>query len=168
MSAKKSYVKWVIGAGVIGVAIAALSSLNFGENVVFFYTPKEITANAAELSAKTIKVGAMVKPGSVDWNAEDLSLNFTLTDLKGTEIAVQHKGTPPDMFKENQGVVVEGKVNPEGDMIASKRLMVKHSEEYKKPGDHSTMNEMLLEKSIFKNEQEVNEANEVDNAPSSY
>jgi len=147
MNKKNSLLKWVLGIGVIGVALASISSLNFGDNVVFFYTPKEAIAKANELDDKTIKVGAMV-----NWNASDLDLAFTLTDLKGSEIQVKHKGTPPDMFKENQGVVVEGKIAADGQSITSKKLMVKHSEEYKKPDDHSSMNQMLLEESIFKDE----------------
>lgn len=149
---QRNFIKWVLGFGVVVVAIASISLLNFGESVVFFYTPKEAVAQAAELSAKTIKVGAMVKPGTVDWKPESLDLEFTLTDMKGTEMQVSHKGAPPDMFKENQGVVVEGRIASAGDRIVSKRLMVKHSEEYKKPEDHGSMNKMLLEESIFKNE----------------
>ena len=72
--------------------------------------------------------------------------------MKGSEIKISHNGTPPDMFKENQGVVVEGRLSPDGKSMVAKRLMVKHSEEYKKPEDHSTMNKALLEESIFKNE----------------
>ena len=92
----------------------------------------------------------MVKPESVKWVAEQLSLNFVVTDLEGHEIEIKHKGTPPDMFKEGQGVVVEGRIDHAGKEIISKILMVKHSEEYKKPDDHSTMNKALLEKSLFK------------------
>lgn len=150
---RQGYLKWIIGVLIIGVAIIAISALNFGENIVYFYTPKEAVADAMTLSAKTIKVGGMVKAGTVDWQAKDIKLGFTLSDLKGVDIRVDHNGTPPDMFKENQGVVVEGRLSPDGSRIVAQRLMVKHSEEYKKPDDHSTMNQALLEESIFKNEQ---------------
>ena len=149
---KQSYLKWIIGLAVIIVAGAAISMLNFGDNIVYFYTPKEALEKSPELSVKTIKVGGMVKSGSVDWKPEDISLAFTLTDMKGSEINITHSGTPPDMFKENQGVVVEGKISQDGSAMIAQRLMVKHSEEYKKPDDHSTMNKALLEESIFKNE----------------
>jgi cytochrome c-type biogenesis protein CcmE len=92
----------------------------------------------------------MVVPGSVDWKAENLSLHFTLSDLKGAEIRIAHTGTPPDMFKENQGVVVEGSIAKDGKTMTSKHLLVKHSEEYKSSGDHSTMEKTLLEQSMFK------------------
>jgi len=149
---QKNLFRWIIGTGVILVAIAAISTLNFGENIVYFYTPQEATAQASQLSNRTIKIGALVKPGSINWEPEKLALAFVLTDMKGTEIQVSHQGTPPDMFKENQGVVVEGRIDPQGQGITSQRLMVKHSEEYIKPDDHSSMNRMLLEESIFKNE----------------
>ncbi len=153
MAANKSgNLKWLVGGGIIAVAVAAISTLNFGTSVVYFYTPAEAVTKATELSAKTIKVGALVKPGSVQWEPEALNLNFMLTDLKGNEIAVSHHGTPPDMFKENQGVVVEGRIDGGGKNFVATNLMVKHSEEYKKPDDHASMDKMLLEKSIFKGE----------------
>jgi cytochrome c-type biogenesis protein CcmE len=55
------------------------------------------------------------------------------------------------MFKENSGVVVEGRIDAAGKKMVSQRLMVKHSEEYKKPDAHHSVDKELLEKSIFKN-----------------
>lgn len=151
---QKALFRWIIGGGVILVAVMTIFTLNFGENIVYFYTPQEAHAQAAELSERTIKVGALVKPGSVDWQPEKLSLAFTLYDPQGgVEIQVDHQGTPPDMFQENQGVVVEGRIAPDGQSIVSRRLMVKHSEEYIKPEDHpASVNKMLLQESMFKNE----------------
>ena len=150
MSAKKGSAKWIVGGTVIAVAVVAISLVQLGDNVVYFYTPGEAHAKAAELEGKNIKLGGMVMPGTVKWVPESLSLDFTVSDLKGVEIAVSHKGTPPDMFKEGQGVVVEGLLAADGKSIQSKKLMVKHSEEYKKPGDHHSINKELLEKSMFK------------------
>ena len=135
---------------IIAAAVVSLSFLNLGENLVYFYTPEEAYAKGSELDGQNIKVGGMVMPGSVVWQPEQLALSFTMTDMKGHEIKVQHQGTPPDMFKEGQGVVVEGRLGDQGKMMVSRNLMVKHSEEYKKPGDHSTMDKALLEKSLFK------------------
>ena len=148
--ARKGNKKWLIGGLIIAAAIITISFASLQENLVYFYTPSEAVAKAAELSSQTIKVGGMVKPDSVMWVAEQLSLNFVVTDLAGHEIDVKHKGTPPDMFKAGQGVVVEGRIDHAGKEMISKNLMVKHSEEYKKPDDHSTMNKALLEKSLFK------------------
>lgn len=143
-------VKWVIGGGVLLVAGLAISNLKFGDNVVYFYTPDEAMAKAAEIDAKTIKVGGMVKAGSVVWKAEDLALDFVVTDMKGHEIKVAHKGNPPDMFKEMSGVVVEGHISKDGNSMVSQKLMVKHSEEYKKPDAEHSVDKKLLEESMFK------------------
>jgi cytochrome c-type biogenesis protein CcmE len=150
--------KWTLGAAVIGAAIVAMVSVQLGNNAVYFYTPDEAAAKATELTGKTIRVGGMVVPGSVAWNATELDLKFQMSDLKGHDISVQHRGAPPDMFKEGQGVVVEGTIMPLTAGVAtgplqmnSRKLMVKHSEEYKKPGDHGpSMDKAMLEKSIFK------------------
>ena len=151
---KKSNLKWFVGGGVILLAVLIISSLNFGDNVVYFYTPAEVVEKAPEIQFNTIKVGGMVKAGSINWDPENLKLSFILSNLKGIDIEVNHSGTPPDMFKENQGVVVEGKLdNAEASSITSKKLMVKHSEEYKIPEAHQKSQEKeLLEKSIFKDE----------------
>jgi cytochrome c-type biogenesis protein CcmE len=152
----KSKTRWIVGAAVIAVAIVGISFLNLGDNLIYFYTPSEALAKASDLKEQTIKVGGMVLPGSVKWQPENLSLDFVMTDLKGHNIGVHHNGTPPDMFKEGQGVVVEGRFATDGQSLMSRNLMVKHSEEYKKPGtDHSSMDKELLEKSLFKGQQSV-------------
>ncbi|MCX6126240.1 MAG: cytochrome c maturation protein CcmE [Proteobacteria bacterium] len=148
---KSSSTRWMIGIGVITSAIIVLALTQISSNVVYFFTPDEALAKASTLQDQTIKVGGMVISGSVDWKPQDLDLAFTISDLKGHEIRVAHKGTPPDMFKEGQGVVVEGSISPDGMSMKSRKLMVKHSEEYKKPGDHSpSIDKELLQKSMFK------------------
>ena len=150
---KSKSAKWMIGIGIITAAVVAISLTQLSSNVVYFYTPDEAQAKSLEIGHQTIKVGGMVIPGSVDWKAEQLDLAFTISDLKGHEIRVKHKGTPPDMFKEGQGVVVEGTLASGGRDMTSRKLMVKHSEEYKKPGDHAgNINKELLEKSLFGNQ----------------
>lgn len=152
--AKKSKSRWIIGGAVIAAAVAGLAVLKLPDNLVYFYTPEEAFAKAGDLEGADIKVGGMVKPGTVKWVAEQLSLSFVMTDLKGHDIEVHHNGTPPDMFKEGQGVVVEGRISDGGRMMVSKNLLVKHSEEYKKAGDHASMDKEMLERSLFKGQQE--------------
>jgi cytochrome c-type biogenesis protein CcmE len=152
--AKKRNVRWVVGGLIIAGAIIGISFLSLGDNLVYFYTPAEAYAKAGDLAGQTVKVGGMVLPGSVKWQAEQLSLDFVMSDLKGHEIKVHHNGTPPDMFKEGQGVVVEGQLEDGGKSLASRNLLVKHSEEYKKAGgDHTSMDKTLLERSLFKGQQ---------------
>lgn len=144
--------KWMVGLSVVFLVVIGLTVLELNSNSVYFFTPKEAKEKASQIQGQTVKVGGMVKPGSVKWVPESLSLDFTLSNLSDTEIHVSHTGTPPDMFKEGQGVIVEGKIDAEGSNIKSKNLMVKHSEEYQKPDAHKSMEPELLKKSIFKNE----------------
>ena len=143
-------IKWLVGAAVIAVAALAIANLKFSDNVVYFYTPDEAIAKTAEIQGKTIKLGGMVQAGSVHWVPEDLQLDFIVTDMKGNDIKVYHKGNPPDMFKEMSGVVVEGRLAEDGRSIQSQKLMVKHSEEYKTPDATHSIDKELLEQSIFK------------------
>lgn len=154
MARKKSTAKWIVGGVVIAGTVIALSFLSLGENAVYFYQPEEATKMSERLSKREIKVGGMVKEGSVEWVAEAVNLTFTLTNMAGIEISVQHRGSPPDLFKEGQGVVVEGKISQDGSSFQAKRLMVKHSEEYKAPGEGESMDEQLLKDSLFKKKKE--------------
>jgi cytochrome c-type biogenesis protein CcmE len=82
-----------------------------------------------------VRLGGQVKPGSVKWNDTTLALHFTITD--GTsDIAVDSKGAPPQMFRDGMGVVVEGRYRADG-VFSCTSLMVKHSNEYRppKPGE---------------------------------
>ncbi|MGE5750468.1 MAG: cytochrome c maturation protein CcmE, partial [Gemmatimonas sp.] len=84
-----------------------------------------------------VRLGGQVKPGSMQWDAKTLDLRFTVTDgVK--DIAVRSTGSPPQMFREGMGVVVEGRVVP-GGMFQATNLMVKHSNEYRapKPGEEA-------------------------------
>ena len=152
MSTRRRQKKFILVGIILVSAIGALSFLSLSSNAVYFYTPDEALAQAPGLQKSVIRVGGMVKGGSVDWDRGTLKLNFTLSDLKQSEIAVHHTGTPPDMFKENSGVVVEGHITGDGKEFRASKLMVKHSEEYRKPDGTHSMDRALLEKSIFKEE----------------
>jgi cytochrome c-type biogenesis protein CcmE len=150
LAKKTKKTSWIVGGSVIAAAVVGMSFLNLSENLVYFYTPSEAFAKAPALAAKNIKVGGMVMDGTVNFDAEKLGLTFTMTDFKGHDIAVSHRGVPPDMFKEGQGVVVEGRLSEDGKQMTSRNLMVKHSEEYKTPDAQHSVDRELLEKSLFK------------------
>ena len=129
--------KYLIGAAIIVLAVGGLIYSSVKESVVYFYTPTEVTAKAASLSGKALRVGGMVANGSIRWDPKTLLLTFALTDGQGT-VNVRHKGTAPDLFKEGAGAVVEGTWNPEG-YFRSSTIMAKHSEEYKPPVHPETL-----------------------------
>ena len=143
--------KWIVGSAVIASVVVALSLLKLGDSIVYFYTPKEAFAAALDVRGKNIKIGGMVKAGSVQKDMANMQLSFVLTDFKGHDIVVQHRGTPPDLFKEEQGVVAEGYFDGQKKTMRSHTLMVKHSEEYRVPHDAELHNKELLIKSLLDN-----------------
>src|SRR5690606_7870599 len=105
---------WILFLSVLS-AVIVVSLLSLGDNLVYFHTPAEVYEKQKELNSQTFRVGALVKPESVHWDPQTLKLSFVITDLNGHEISVMYAGSPPDMFKENQGVVVEGSLSPTSD-----------------------------------------------------
>ena len=125
--------KFVVGGAVIACALAYMIYAGVTQSAVYFVTPTELAA--APVPGKTYRLGGMVLPGSVKWEPRTLDLAFTLSDGKAT-VAVRHNGTPPDLFGENRGAVVEGRWTPEGYFKAT-QILAKHSEEYQAPHDTS-------------------------------
>lgn len=152
MTRKESKKKWMIGVLVIGATILGLSFLTLSVNTVYFYTPAEAKEQSRDLYTKTVQVGGMVQAGSVDWSPKELMLKFMLTDYQGNDIRIAYNGTAPDMFKEGQGVIVEGRLDESGASMTGQRLFVKHSEEYQAPDEMHSMDKELLKKSIFKDQ----------------
>jgi cytochrome c-type biogenesis protein CcmE len=107
-----------------------------GENIVFFLTPKELLAKGTKGVDVPVRLGGQVVPGSVQWDAQAMDLRFSVTDGERT-VPVHSKGSPPQMFRNGIGVVVEGRFARSG-VFESTNLMVKHSNEYRAPkaGEH--------------------------------
>jgi|TARA_B100002003_G_scaffold137636_1_gene127276 cytochrome c-type biogenesis protein CcmE len=111
----------------IAVVYGVLKSLE--ENVVYFLSPTEIN-NKENISLNNkIRVGGLVKEGSI--TNDQMSVNFIVTDLNN-EIIVSYSGTLPNLFSEGKGVVVEGKLKDKKYFIANK-ILAKHDENYMPP-----------------------------------
>jgi cytochrome c-type biogenesis protein CcmE len=130
---------------VIGGAFGYLLYGGIDKNVVFFLTPKELLAKGTKAEDVPVRLGGMVSPGSVKWDAERLDLKFEVTDGVKT-VTVQSKGAPPQMFRDGMGVVCEGRFK--NGVFMSTNLMIKHSEEYKPPKNGEMPQEMY--KSLMK------------------
>ena len=124
----KSRNKFFLGGTLILIVIAAISVQELQEKTVFFYTPKEILANPKKFKKKTIRIGGLVQKRSVEWDAKNIQLSFNITEDNKIFIPVFYDGIKPDLFREGQGVVVEGKL--EETRFEANQLLVKHSEEY--------------------------------------
>ncbi len=133
MSQKKGRPIFAVGAVVLGVAaLAAISYGNLGENLVYYWSPTEIVAKAAQAQGATVRLGGLVVPGTFDSEACAPGCDFRITDGK-TDVRVRTEGLPPQMFREGIGVVVEGQM--QGDVFHTDRVMIKHSNEYRAPED---------------------------------
>ena len=114
-----------------GVALAGglvLTALR--ENVMFFFSPADITAGKAPTEQR-FRLGGMVKPGSVSRRSGTLDLSFVVTDYKH-DVAVSYQGVVPDLFRENQGVVAHGKLGGDG-VFRADEILAKHDENYMPP-----------------------------------
>lgn len=121
--------------------------LNDETSSVTFFTPAEVYANPAKFNEKSFRVSGLVVQGSKKWDADSRLLQFAITDLKGNDFTVAYKGMPPDLFKEGQGVVIEGRLQNSPSMpkhINASLLMVKHSEVYDTKEDHSDLRKARL------------------------
>ena len=136
--------KFVAGGLVIAAAIAYLIWAGVSQSVVYFVTPSELLA--APVPSKTYRLGGQVQAGSLKWEPKSLDLSFTLSDGKAS-VLVRHKGTPPDLFAEGRGAVVEGTWSGDGYFKAS-LILAKHSEEYKAPHDGAQPGYKELMKSL--------------------
>jgi cytochrome c-type biogenesis protein CcmE len=126
--------KFIAGGVVIAGALTYLIYAGVTQSAVYFITPSEL--QAAPVAGKAYRLGGMVERGSVRWNASAIDLAFSLSDGKAS-VPVRHTGTPPDLFGEGRGAVVEGTWSPEGYFRAA-LIMAKHSEEYQAPHDGSS------------------------------
>jgi cytochrome c-type biogenesis protein CcmE len=111
--------------GVLAVAVALVLSA-MRQSIVFFNSPTEIAEHQAAPGAR-LRMGGLVKDGSIKREA-GLHISFVVTDGK-SNVPVTYQGIVPDLFREGQGVVVEGKMG-QGDVFAADTVLAKHDERY--------------------------------------
>ena len=119
----------IIGGVLLALAAATALVLNaFRSNMVFFFTPTQISTGEAP-KARAFRLGGLVQQGSVA--REGINVRFVVTDT-AKNVTVQYQGTLPDLFKEGKGVVAQGELNNEGVFMA-KEVLAKHDENYMPP-----------------------------------
>ncbi|HEX7152621.1 MAG TPA: cytochrome c maturation protein CcmE [Thermoanaerobaculia bacterium] len=130
-SMRKKTRLFMVGAfAVAGIAFAIIAGSGINENLVYYWTPADVHQAGDKAYGASIRLGGMVVPGSIVRHPGS-GLEFTVKDATKT-IRVKSSGVPPQMFRENIGVVVEGTMVP-GGHFESNRLMVSHNNEYKVP-----------------------------------
>jgi cytochrome c-type biogenesis protein CcmE len=113
------------GLAVLGVA-ASLVLYALNDTIVFFYTPSELAEKNVG-PGQRFRLGGLVETGSIV-KGEGMTVRFTVTDTIKA-VAVSYEGQLPDLFREGQGVVTEGRLDASGKFIADS-VLAKHDETY--------------------------------------
>ena len=123
---KKRLYAVLAGLTMLGVA-AALVLTAFEDNIVFFYSPTDITQKDIR-PGQTVRLGGLVEADSVKKADDGITTEFVITDTNKT-ISVRYAGLLPDLFREGQGVVTQGTLGSDGIFVASE-VLAKHDENY--------------------------------------
>ena len=132
MIKKKTNRFYLIFLILVSISLAlffVLKALN--DKIVFFYTPTNISEDA-EIIGKNIRVGGLVLENSIKYSNDGLSVSFIITDNKNM-INIFYTGILPDLFREEQGVVVEGSFLKNKKTFNAKKVLAKHDENYMPP-----------------------------------
>jgi len=130
MSPRKKRILMVC-AILVGISISAILILTaFEKNLMYFYSPTEII-NGDAPKTRSFRIGGLVVTDSVIRNSDDLKVSFILTDTIN-EVKVIYEGILPDLFREGQGIVANGKLQSDNIFIAE-QVLAKHDENYMPP-----------------------------------
>ena len=147
---KKTRLFMVAAFVVAGAAFAIIAASGINNNLVYYWTPTDLRANGDKAYGATIRLGGMVAKGSIVKHGGS-NVEFVVHDGKN-RVPVRTSTVPPQMFRENIGVVVEGTMNRDGYFQIS-RLMVSHNNEYKAPEKGHPVDRKALERMMKSVEQ---------------
>ncbi|MCB0137538.1 MAG: cytochrome c maturation protein CcmE [Caldilineaceae bacterium] len=145
MTRKQRRLTLIAAAGAVLAVAVGLVLYAFQDTIVFFTTPSELQAKPAAPGTR-LRLGGLVEDGSVV-RGTGTAVSFTITDTEAT-VPVVYEGTLPDLFREGQGVVAEGRFDSEGVFVAD-TVLAKHDENYM-PREVA---DALKEKGVWKSSQ---------------
>ena len=128
---------------VIGVATAVGFALkSFNDNLMYFFSTSDVIAGKAPKD-NLFRLGGMVVNGSVERPDKSIMVRFKLTDYS-KEVTVEYSGILPDLFREGQGIVANGKLDNRGVFVAEE-VLAKHDENYMPPEVKASLKEKIAE-----------------------
>ena len=101
------------------------------EKIIFFYTPTKLQEKKND-NLGYIRVGGLVKEKSIHYSEEGMQISFMITDNQNS-VNIIFEGILPDLFREKQGVVVEGNYDKNDNIFVAKKVLAKHDENYMPP-----------------------------------
>jgi cytochrome c-type biogenesis protein CcmE len=117
-------------AAVGGAVLLAMSAMR--DQAAFFYAPADVARRGLPPGDRAVRIGGMVKQGSLRRHPDGVTIDFLVGDETAHTIRVRYRGITPDLFRENSGVVAEGRFRPNGLFVASE-ILAKHDENYMPP-----------------------------------
>ena len=141
---RKTRLFMIAAFAVAAVAFIVIAWGGINKNLVYYWTPTDLHKAGDKAYGATIRLGGMVTPGSIKNHTGVSGLEFDVHDAGGI-VHVKSTGVPPQMFRENIGVVVEGTMTRAG-YFQCNRLMVSHNNEYKAPKAGHPVDKKELEK----------------------
>lgn len=136
----------LIAIAVAALAFVVIAAGGISDNLVYYWTPTDLRANGAKAYGATIRLGGMVAAGSIRHAVGTTGVEFDVRDANAI-VHVKSSGVPPQMFRDNIGVVVEGTMT-RGGTFESQRLMVSHNNEYRAPKPGHPVDEKAMKKYI--------------------
>ncbi|MFQ5466764.1 MAG: cytochrome c maturation protein CcmE [Kiloniellaceae bacterium] len=127
MTRKRRRLYIVLTGMVLISAAVGLMLVAFQDSVVFFYSPSDIKAEVPP-AGRAIRLGGLVEEGSVRRLDDGVTYAFRVTDT-AESVPVTYRGILPDLFREGQGVVTEGRLGADGTFVAQE-VLAKHDETY--------------------------------------
>jgi cytochrome c-type biogenesis protein CcmE len=128
VKAKTQRLWLVVGALVALGGAGALAFSTLGDKATYFYAPSDLAGIPTPTNA--IRLGGMVEAGSLVKNGQ--TVTFVVTDNAKTW-PVTYTGILPDLFREGQGVIAEGKIDPATGVFTAETILAKHDEKYMPP-----------------------------------
>jgi cytochrome c-type biogenesis protein CcmE len=120
-----------VGLVVVGVAVAITLVLRaLDTNIMYFFSPTEVVAGDAPID-RPFRLGGLVVDGSFNREPGSLEATFTVTD-NNSVVEVSYTGVLPDLFKEGQGMIANGRLGQNGTFVADE-VLAKHDENYMSP-----------------------------------
>lgn len=120
----------LLAAGaVLAAVLLAMSALK--DQASYFYAPSDVREKGLPLD-RAVRVGGMVKAGSLRREADGVTIRFLVGDGTGAVIPIRFTGIAPELFRENSGVIAEGRFRPDGSFVASE-ILARHDENYMPP-----------------------------------